>query len=504
MKNNSVNPLVSIIIPTYNHQKYVKQSILSAINQVYDNIEIIIIDDGSTDDTREICRSIVDEYKDEISITYIEQENKGLTRTLNYGINISKGVYVQFLASDDAYLPNKTSVCVNSLINSHDSIFGVYSDGYLINDSGDKISRFSDKYIKPIGVDYYKEIIVGNWLPALGILYKKSHLIDVGCFDSNVKVEDYDLYMRLFGRYSILWVPDKLFLYRWHEANFSKNQEVMNKEFQIIYEKYEDLSKFHKFCDAVKNKSVVNLIKFSSLLNIDLFCRKIIRLFQIKYNIQNVGYFSAANIIAKRGLKLAFAILKAKFTNALVLNVGNGSKLYGSVRLTGRRSAVSFGDKCSILGELKIIVPYGSINSTVEVGDNVIIDNNVIMHSMGGKIYIGSNCYIGPNVLIQANGDVFIGDYTMIASNSAIYANSHSTLISDTPFCRQNDIFEGVDIGRNCWIGSGVIVLDGGSVGENSVVAAGCVVKGEYKSGAFLIAKGLKANDFSDVSASLS
>ena len=169
-----INPLVTIIIPSYNHQRYIEQSILSAINQSYGNVEVIIIDDGSSDSSPEIIKRVIEQYSGEKNITFLRQNNIGLSKTLNKALSMAKGEYVQFLASDDAYLPDKTSVCVETLHKTSEKIAAVYTDGYIVNQKGQKTARFSDKYIRPISSNVYEELLIGNWIPALGLLYKKN------------------------------------------------------------------------------------------------------------------------------------------------------------------------------------------------------------------------------------------------------------------------------------------------------------------------------------------
>src|SRR3989338_9975584 len=96
------NPLVSVVIPTYNGSRFIKETIQSVLDQTYTNIEAIIVDDGSKDNTPDIVKSINDSR-----IIYIRQENAGVSMARNNGINISKGEYIAFLDHDDVWLPCK-------------------------------------------------------------------------------------------------------------------------------------------------------------------------------------------------------------------------------------------------------------------------------------------------------------------------------------------------------------------------------------------------------------
>ena len=98
-----MKPLVSIIIPAYNVEKYVQEAIDSALSQIYKDIEIIVVDDGSTDNTKKVLNPYIKKGQ----IHYIYQENKGLSSARNTGIRAAKGGYIAFLDSDDLFLPEK-------------------------------------------------------------------------------------------------------------------------------------------------------------------------------------------------------------------------------------------------------------------------------------------------------------------------------------------------------------------------------------------------------------
>lgn len=114
-----MNPLVTIVIPSYNHSKYVINSIQSIIDQDYDNIELLVIDDGSTDNSVEVisnfieCNKISDRF---YRFKFIHRENKGLCATLNEGLKWSNGLYFSPFASDDIALPYKISYLVEKYI----------------------------------------------------------------------------------------------------------------------------------------------------------------------------------------------------------------------------------------------------------------------------------------------------------------------------------------------------------------------------------------------------
>jgi alpha-1,3-rhamnosyltransferase len=255
--NVNKKPLVSVIIPSYNHEKYVEQAILSVINQTYKNIELIIIDDGSKDNSPYLIKELINR-NNSFKIIFEIQDNMGLCKTLNKSIRMAKGEFVAILASDDMYLPNRIEECVNVLLNAKSNICAVYSDGFIINGNGMKIGRFSDKYTIPIGKNIYKELLIGNWIAALSVLYRRSSLFECGLFDENIEVEDYDMLLKLAQKFKFEYIPKPLFLYRLHGLNYSSNKTKMDEQFKVISKKYKDLQSYRNYTLALKNKILLN------------------------------------------------------------------------------------------------------------------------------------------------------------------------------------------------------------------------------------------------------
>ncbi|OGL46001.1 MAG: hypothetical protein A2W05_01200 [Candidatus Schekmanbacteria bacterium RBG_16_38_10] len=183
--------LVSIIIPTFNCRKYIRHAIESALAQTYKNIEIIVVDDGSTDNTREEIEDLISEK----GISYIYQANKGLPGARNTGIKHSSGEYLVFLDSDDVILPEKITTQV-SFIKEHPDVCLVYSRyQYFKNDNPDDV--VSHPYALLRG-HLYKELIRANFFIVHSVLVKKECVEKVGGFDESfMAFEDWDLWIRM-------------------------------------------------------------------------------------------------------------------------------------------------------------------------------------------------------------------------------------------------------------------------------------------------------------------
>jgi len=141
MKKSANSPLVSVLLPSYNHEKYIKYSILSVIDQTYQNIELIIIDDGSTDSTHQVIKKLLNTY----DFQYKHRENKGLAKTLNELLSMSNGKYIALFSSDDKWDSNKIEEQV-SIMEYNDKIELCFTDFYVIDQKGEiqkNAQRFS-------------------------------------------------------------------------------------------------------------------------------------------------------------------------------------------------------------------------------------------------------------------------------------------------------------------------------------------------------------------------
>lgn len=189
--------LVSIIMPAFNVENYIEESIVSIINQSHEKWELIIIDDGSTDLTAEICRRFINLDN---RIKYIYQENSKQASARNNGISIAKGDIIAFLDADDLWLPDKLETTLFHFdLEKFDLIF---TDFFYGNDKEIHVSRLNLKQMNIQELEYctksISDFIQYNRIPILTVLVKRDVIEQVGLFDENcVPAEDYDLWLRL-------------------------------------------------------------------------------------------------------------------------------------------------------------------------------------------------------------------------------------------------------------------------------------------------------------------
>lgn len=250
------NPLVSIIVPSYNHQNYVSQTIESIVTQTYENIELIVIDDGSKDNSVSILNNLQKLY----NFKLICRENKGLCETLNEAISISNGKYIALCASDDIYIAHKIKTQVDFMEkNSHFAL--CYSNVISFNNQGEKKYKKNNKCKS--GYIFY-DLLKTNFVPAVTQMYRKDIFDVIGYFDKNLWIEDWDMLLRISNKYQIGFIDDYLAMYRNHDTNSSglKYSDKMYKNEKIILEKWSEVKDYDKFLPLWSIKWFCNLQEF--------------------------------------------------------------------------------------------------------------------------------------------------------------------------------------------------------------------------------------------------
>jgi len=209
-------PLVSIIIPCYNHSHYLPAAIESLLKQSYSPIEIIVVDDGSIDNTKEVAQSYP-------QVTYIFQTNQGLSASRNTGITKSKGSYLVFLDADDWLYPNAIKTNFGYLQQNVDAAYvsGSY-DGIYENE--DRVMEVKHE----INIDHYKNLLTRNFIGVPAAVMYRRWVFDEFLFDTTLRsCEDYDLYLKVSRKYPVVHHTEKIAAYRKHASNMSSDFKVM-------------------------------------------------------------------------------------------------------------------------------------------------------------------------------------------------------------------------------------------------------------------------------------
>jgi glycosyltransferase involved in cell wall biosynthesis len=208
--NGAATPLVSIVIPVYNGARYVGLAIESALAQDYPNVEIVVVNDGSTDEGR--TREAVAPYL--ARVRYFEKPNGGVASALNFGIRQMRGEYLSWLSHDDLYRPDKVRRQIERMRElGSDAI--LYSDFEVVDENGRKQSHVRVPAGDPENFRFV--LTIQNFLHGCSLLIPRRCLEAVGGFDERLRTtQDYDLWFRLAERYAFRHMAEPLILSRHH------------------------------------------------------------------------------------------------------------------------------------------------------------------------------------------------------------------------------------------------------------------------------------------------
>ncbi|MFC1480364.1 glycosyltransferase family 2 protein [Candidatus Omnitrophota bacterium] len=195
-------PFFSVIIPTFNRRRFLEKAVDSVLGQTFTDLELIVIDDGSTDDTKQFISS----YNDK-RLTYLYQANSGVSRARNTGLEEAKGEFVAFLDSDDYWVSEKLKKTARYIKNFPDiGIFHTEEEWYR---NGVHLTQM-EKHRKPSGL-VYKYALPLCCISISTAAVKKDIFTRVGTFDENLEAcEDYDFWLRATSRYEVKLIPEEL------------------------------------------------------------------------------------------------------------------------------------------------------------------------------------------------------------------------------------------------------------------------------------------------------
>jgi glycosyltransferase involved in cell wall biosynthesis len=215
-------PKVTVIIPTYNRAKSLPSAINSVLKQSFQDFEIIVVDDASSDNTEEVVRAIADPR-----IKYLRNEtNKREAGARNTGVTNSSGEYIAFLDDDDEWLPDKLKLQVE-LLDSRSPQVGVVYTGSVRIDSA--TGRTLDQYVPTKRGNIFKDLSFKNWVGTPStVLLRRECFETVGLFDSAIVFgPDYDMWIRVAAKYHFECIRQPLIRYHIHSARLSNNYELM-------------------------------------------------------------------------------------------------------------------------------------------------------------------------------------------------------------------------------------------------------------------------------------
>lgn len=257
---NPQNPKVSIVMSSYNHAPYITEAIESAVHQTYDNIELIVIDDGSKDDSPSILKALQEKYG-----FYLEcRTNHGLVPTLNYALkNLVTGKYVCILDSDDYWALDKVTKQVEMMeANPHCGL--CHTPVYFI----DKNSTIVSDYNQPTKKDgdIFEELLMGKTnIADGGVMVPTAIYKEIGYYDESIALEDYQLWFKILAKYPACYLDEHLAYYRVHETNTSNDEKKMLGWEEMVMNQWKDHPSFAKAKPEIYLRWFAKYAKFDKI-----------------------------------------------------------------------------------------------------------------------------------------------------------------------------------------------------------------------------------------------
>jgi glycosyltransferase involved in cell wall biosynthesis len=245
-----MNPIVTVIIPTYNRADLLPQAVKSVLSQTFTDFELLILDDSSTDNTHEVIKPFLNDSR----VRYIyDPENKGITANRNYGLGVSKGIYIAMLDSDDVWINDSKLQRQVEILDAHPEVGVVGTFSKKINAQGEVIGEITAKLAHS---SIRRNMMFRNQLTQSSVLIRKEALDNVGWYDENIPIwEDYELWLRIGLNYQLRNIPEFFTGYRVHEGNISNlSKEKSISAYTTIYQLYK---KKYPFSSVLLGKILV-------------------------------------------------------------------------------------------------------------------------------------------------------------------------------------------------------------------------------------------------------
>jgi glycosyltransferase involved in cell wall biosynthesis len=209
-------PLVSVVIATYNMARYLPQALRSALDQTYSNLEVLVIDDGSQDDTPQVML----DFQDDSRVRYMVQQNLGQAAAKNYGIRESKGEYIAFLDADDVWALEKLDIQM-PLFAQSETVGLVYSAFVCIDERGVRLPKTSGRLFRGW---VSGPLLISNFVGFSSSVVRRECFKQLGTFNEQLGMGiDYDLWLRISTRFEFDYVDRPLCCYREWSGQMSRN-----------------------------------------------------------------------------------------------------------------------------------------------------------------------------------------------------------------------------------------------------------------------------------------
>lgn len=297
--NDVKKPLVSVIIPCYNHQNYIESCFLSIMKQTYLAIELVIIDDCSKDASVNIIKKNLERLQQRFERVEIREHkiNKGLTKTLNEGLKLSRGAYIKVLASDDMIHPKCIEILVDTMEQKkeYDMLFsnGQYISETCSYEDAIKLNNREFYMSNPLldNKDIVKTLYLGNFIVGGTVFFRRSTYERLGNYDEDIPIEDWEYNLRVAINGVIGFIGEPIFFYRQVKTSMShinktgayiQRYETMYQGTKAVIEKYRQY-----VGEEIYLKKMINL--YEAYVDKAFSVRWIKKMKELKQNMQAVN-----------------------------------------------------------------------------------------------------------------------------------------------------------------------------------------------------------------------
>lgn len=482
-------PLVSVVIPTYNYGHFVCEAIESALAQTYPHIEVIVVDDGSRDDTKKR----LEQYGSKIRTVY--QDNRGLSAARNTGIKEAKGVYIAFLDSDDIWIPKKIEQQIQAFEGK--TSLGIVSCSNLeINEKGDVLGEVLKQDFKN-RKELIDNLILRNVISGgSNAVVRKDCFSKIGLFDETLNSsEDWDMWLRITYHYDVKIVEAPLVKVRVSPKSMSSApnaSRMLQNELKVLdkYFSQNGMPQLQKLkAKALSYRYFCAAWAYLTSQDIHEAWQHILKSF----------YYSPISFFNKKQGGLMVRIILEKLLRLHIPVNGLTKPIFDllyNIHATVREGLIAIfkfiyfepllRSQCQSVGEglwmekLPYIVGKGNIviGSHVRLsGKSNFIFSNKIQERP--QLIIGEHTFIGHNCRFAVAHEVKIGKHCLLAGGITIADNDGHPLDylarrNNAPPLK-NDV-KAVSIGDDVWIGREATILKGVTVGDRAVIGAHAVV----------------------------
>lgn len=330
VEQNSEEPLVSVIIPVYNREDYIGEAIESVLNQTYKNFELIIVNDGSTDNTENIVKGYAEKDK---RIKYFYQENQGAYSARNKGIEESNGEFISFLDSDDKYFPYALEKMVYLFQTLPENVKLIY--GNFINEIEGQKEKIYREIVEPAPKPVlFHQFLIGNPILPTTSMVRKDVFEEIGLFDDKYSMaEDYDFWTKLILKYNIAKLNLPVSIYRKHQVQLTKDKGKLRYEVDRVALKLFYSLKPEELFNAARNKKEI-------ALGLENIAKKMLKrdatpldtILEILKEAQRYSFSKERQELINKLIKEIPEILKERFDSELRLTQDEKAKIKREVK----------------------------------------------------------------------------------------------------------------------------------------------------------------------------